>query len=97
MAFALDTALSLSLMAFLSMHLKLVASNCTSIEMYEKQRIDPWPYNHGCMTNIYDCFGQSIWMWGLPFHTEDEKQRLLDSVLSPRLLEEPRSETEESV
>jgi len=91
LSFVLNAALSVSLLLFLAMHIKLILSNCTSIEMYEKQRIDPWPYDRGHKSNINEVFGPSKWMWLLPFHTETERQRILESVLSPRLIVEGRS------
>lgn len=89
--------MAVSLLLFLAMHLKLILSNCTSIEMYEKQRIDPWPYDRGHKSNVREVFGPSKWIWFLPFHTETERQRLLDSVLLPRLIVETRSGIDSTV
>ena len=56
-AFVVDAAFCLSLAGFLVMHLRLVAANCTTIEMYEKRRAPDWPYNRGVRRNFQDVFG----------------------------------------
>jgi len=56
-AFVIDAAFCLSLAGFLIMHLRLVAANCTTIEMYEKRRAPDWPYNRGLRRNFQDVFG----------------------------------------
>lgn len=37
---------------------QLLAANCTTIEMYEKDRIHPWPYNKGMKRNLEEVFGR---------------------------------------
>eukprot|EP00803_Ostreobium_quekettii_P006590 evm.model.scf_259.1 EVM.evm.TU.scf_259.1 scf_259:251-5537(-) len=86
LSFVIDIAFVVTLLGFLGMHLKLLSVNCTSIEMYEKQHIHPWPYNKGWGSNLEDVFGRSYWQWPLPFHTGEERQRLMDKVLSPPLI-----------
>ena len=56
-AFVIDAAFCLSLAGFLIMHARLVAANCTTIEMYEKRRTPDWPYNRGARRNFQDVFG----------------------------------------
>lgn len=56
-AFVIDAAFCLSLAGFLIMHARLVAANCTTIEMYEKRRTPDWPYNRGMRRNFQDVFG----------------------------------------
>ncbi|CAD7705458.1 unnamed protein product [Ostreobium quekettii] len=87
LSFVIDAAFVVSLLGFLGMHLKLLSVNCTSIEMYEKQRIHPWPYNKGWRSNFDEVFGPSWWQWLLPFHTEAERQRMMDTVLAAPLIE----------
>lgn len=41
----MDGAFAVALIGFLVMHFQLLAANCTTIEMYEKDRVYPWPYN----------------------------------------------------
>lgn len=38
----LDVAFAFSVFGFLAMHITLVLSNTTTIEMYEKKRLTPW-------------------------------------------------------
>ena len=56
-AFVVDLAFALSLLGFLVMHVRLLAANCTTIEMYEKRRVSQWPYDHGFRTNFQEIFG----------------------------------------
>eukprot|EP00775_Hariotina_reticulata_P008162 gene8160-8353_t len=68
------------------MHGNMLAANCTTIEMYEKERIHPWPYNKGLRKNFQEIFGNSPRRWFLPYHTAEERRQLLDSCLNVRLL-----------
>eukprot|EP00983_Pelagomonas_calceolata_P062202 1147173-Pelagomonas_calceolata.AAC.2 len=45
MAVVTDGSFGAALVGFLVMHAQLLAANCTTIEMYEKDRMHPWPYN----------------------------------------------------
>ena len=45
MAVVMDGSFAAALVGFLVMHAQLLAANCTTIEMYEKDRMHPWPYN----------------------------------------------------
>ena len=56
-AFVINAAFCLSLAGFLVMHARLVAANCTTIEMYEKRRTPDWPFNRGVRRNFQDVFG----------------------------------------
>lgn len=57
-AFAMDLAFTLALAGFIIMHGRLIAANCTTIEMYEKNRVPLWPYDRGFKQNFIDVFGQ---------------------------------------
>ena len=57
-AFVVDTAFALCLMGFLGMHARLLAANCTTIEMFEKRRMPNWPYDHGFVANFHEVFGR---------------------------------------
>jgi len=81
-----DAAFTASVAGFLVMHLQLLAANCTTIEMYEKDRIQPWPYNRGMRRNLAEVFGRSKLRWLLPLHTKEERRLMLDSCLNNRLL-----------
>lgn len=84
-----DGAFSVSLLAFLIMHGQLVAANCTTIEMYEKDRVHPWPYNKGLRRNMEEVFGRQRWRWLLPMHSKDDKRIQVEQWLNPRLLSMP--------
>lgn len=57
-AVVINSAFAVSLAGFLIMHSNMLAANCTTIEMYEKERIHPWPYNKGLRRNFEDVFGR---------------------------------------
>lgn len=52
LAILFDAVFVISLLGFLAMHMKLLSVNCTSIEMYEKQRVSPWPFDLGLRRNL---------------------------------------------
>lgn len=81
-----NLAFAASLAGFLIMHFQLLAANCTTIEMYEKDRIHPWPYNKGLRRNLEEVFGRKKLGWFLPLHSKEEKRVMLESCLSTRLL-----------
>lgn len=56
-AFVLDVAFTLALAGFLAMHIRLIAMNCTTIEMFEKKRVPLWPYDKGFARNAAEVFG----------------------------------------
>jgi len=49
-------------LGFLGLHGRMVAKNCTTIEMFEKSRISPWPYDHGWRRNFQEVFGRRCGM-----------------------------------
>lgn len=57
-AVVINSAFAVCLAGFLIMHANMIASNSTTIEMYEKERIHPWPYNKGWKRNFEEVFGQ---------------------------------------
>lgn len=56
-AFVVDLAFCLSLGGLLAMHARMVWLNCTTIEMFEKQRAAQWPYDRGPRRNFEEVFG----------------------------------------
>ncbi|GBF99728.1 S-acyltransferase-like [Raphidocelis subcapitata] len=82
----LDGAFAAALLGFLAMHAQLVSHACTTIEMYEKERPTPWPYDRGTRRNWEEVMGRSKLSWLLPRHTPEERQHMLDSCLGQRLL-----------
>lgn len=81
----INFAFVIAVAGFITMHLQMMDSNCSTIEMYEKDRIYPWPYNKGFRRNFEEVFGRSKLRWLLPMHTKEEKRQMLDSCLNPRL------------
>eukprot|EP00879_Flechtneria_rotunda_P021321 GHRR01022471.1.p1 GENE.GHRR01022471.1~~GHRR01022471.1.p1 ORF type:complete len:240 (+),score=51.03 GHRR01022471.1:886-1605(+) len=86
-AVVINSAFAVSLGGFLIMHINMLAANCTTIEMYEKERIHPWPYNKGFRRNFEEVFGKSKLRWFLPYHTAEERRQILDGCLNTRLLQ----------
>mmetsp|Transcript_27492 Transcript_27492/g.69960 ORF Transcript_27492/g.69960 Transcript_27492/m.69960 type:complete len:318 (-) Transcript_27492:521-1474(-) len=84
-----NAAFAVSVACFLVMHAQLLAANCTTIEMYEKDRIHPWPYNRGWRRNLEEVFGRHKLRWLLPLHTKEEKRGLADGCLNACLLATP--------
>ena len=83
MAFIFDLAFALSLFGFIVMHTRLISANCTTIEMFEKERIKPWPYDCGMRKNFEEVFGSNAFLWFLPVHSlgssmcrSEERRRL---------------------
>ena len=56
-AFVVDVAFCLSLGGLLIMHARMVWLNCTTIEMFEKQRARDWPFDKGPRRNYEEVFG----------------------------------------
>ncbi|RMZ52914.1 hypothetical protein APUTEX25_001033 [Auxenochlorella protothecoides] len=67
-AFVFAAAFSLALLAFLIMHLRLIARNQTTIEAFEKAPVKPWPYDQGWRRNFLEVFGRQRQYWLLPLH-----------------------------
>ena len=82
-AVIINFAFSLAITGFLLMHLQLIAANCTTIEMYEKDRPHPWPYNKGWRRNAEEIFGRSRWKWLIPYHSREDVERMVDISLKP--------------
>lgn len=82
-AAVVSIAFALSLLGFLIMHARMVAANCTTIEMYEKQRVASWPYNRGFRWNFVDVFGHKPSQWWVPTLSPEHRQAVLDAALQP--------------
>ena len=59
------------------MHVNLLMSNMTTIEMYEKKKLLPWRYDRGKRNNVLEVFGLNPWTWLIPVHTANQLHRLL--------------------
>jgi palmitoyltransferase ZDHHC2/15/20 len=57
-AFIFNAAFSFSLMGFFVIHARMLFMNCTTIELYEKARVRPWPYDKGWQKNFQEVFGR---------------------------------------
>uniref|UniRef100_A0A7S1X6Y1 S-acyltransferase n=1 Tax=Tetraselmis chuii TaxID=63592 RepID=A0A7S1X6Y1_9CHLO len=84
-AFIIDLAFTVSLAAFVAMHWNMVSRNQTTIEMYEKAPLTPWPYDRGVMGNWKEVLGREPLLWLLPFHRNAFKEELLRAALDPYL------------
>jgi len=71
-AVVLDIAFAFSVAGFLAMHLTLVLSNTTTIEMYEKKRMLPWRYDLGRQKNFEQVFGSKVLYWFVPMHFAED-------------------------
>lgn len=60
---------------FYSPHLTFFSS--IEVEMYEKDRIHPWPYNKGFKRNAEEIFGRVKWRWLLPIHSKEDVERMM--------------------
>lgn len=85
-AVVMDAAFCASIAGFLIMHGQLLVANCTTIEMYEKDRIHPWPYNKGIKRNFEEVLGRSKLRWFVPYYTKEERRALMEACLNPRSL-----------
>lgn len=56
-AFIVDIAFCLSIGGLLAMHARMVWLNYTTIEMFEKARLEEWPYDRGPRRNFEEVFG----------------------------------------
>lgn len=64
MAVVMDGSFAAALIGFLVMHAQLIAANCTTIEMYEKDRLHPWPYNK-CVHAVIFCSLLAAYIYSL--------------------------------
>lgn len=85
-AFVFTAAFALALMGFVVMHLRLAATNHTTIEAYEKQAVHPWLYDRGTKGNFLEVFGRQPRLWAVPFIPVSERQALLDGCLTQELI-----------
>jgi len=69
----LDVAFAFSVFGFLAMHITLVLSNTTTIEMYEKKRLTPWRYDKGRRANFTQVFGSWWPYYFIPMHFEEDR------------------------
>ncbi|KAK4268918.1 hypothetical protein QN277_022145 [Acacia crassicarpa] len=91
LASILNLAFALSLLCFVLMHLSLLLSNTTSVEVYEKKKGVRWRYDLGRKKNFEQVFGTKKALWLLPLISKED----LDKIAALRGIEFPtRSEGE---
>ncbi|KAL6611293.1 hypothetical protein ACP70R_039221 [Stipagrostis hirtigluma subsp. patula] len=72
LAFVLNVAFALSLLIFIGMHISLVTSNTTSIEVHERRKSVPWKYDLGWRRNLEQVFGTKKLFWFLPLYSTED-------------------------
>ncbi|PRQ58579.1 putative protein S-acyltransferase [Rosa chinensis] len=83
--FVLNLAFSLSLLCFVVMHISLLSSNTTSVEVHEKRRATRWKYDLGRKKNFEQVFGTKKALWFFPLLSKED----LDNIPALRGLEFP--------
>lgn len=72
LAFLLNLAFALSLLCFVVMHISLLSTNTTSIEVYEKRKDVRWKYDLGWKKNFEQVFGTKKALWLLPLFSRED-------------------------
>lgn len=81
MSFVVDVAFVLSLAGFLGIHIRLLTRNMTTIEHFEKDVPEQWPFDRGWRRNLQAVFGTVPARWLVPGYTRQEVGWLLRGVL----------------
>ncbi|CAJ2631268.1 unnamed protein product [Trifolium pratense] len=84
-AIFLASTFALSLLCFVVMHLSLLLSNTTSVEVHEKKKGVRWRYDLGRKKNFEQVFGTKKSLWLLPMFSEED----LDNIPALRGIEFP--------
>ncbi|KAE9593587.1 putative protein S-acyltransferase [Lupinus albus] len=72
LASILNLAFALSLLCFVMMHISLLLSNTTSVEVYEKTKGVRWRYDIGRKKNFEQVFGSKKFLWLLPMFSKED-------------------------
>ncbi|KAL0428685.1 UNVERIFIED_CONTAM: putative protein S-acyltransferase 12 [Sesamum radiatum] len=76
LAFVLNLAFALSLLCFVVMHISLLLSNTTSVEVHEKKNAVRWKYDLGWRKNIEQVFGARRALWPFPIFSKEDLERV---------------------
>ncbi|KAJ4905533.1 putative protein S-acyltransferase 12 [Raphanus sativus] len=76
LAFVLNLAFVLSLLCFVVMHISLLSTNTTSVEVHEKNGDVRWKYDLGKKKNFEQVFGKKKAFWLLPLYSKDDIQNI---------------------
>ncbi|THG17094.1 hypothetical protein TEA_008172 [Camellia sinensis var. sinensis] len=76
LAFVLNLAFALSLLCFLIMHVSLLSSNTTSIEVHEKKKAVRWKYDFGRKKNFEQVFGAKKAFWFFPLYSKEDMENI---------------------
>ncbi|XP_019419248.1 PREDICTED: probable protein S-acyltransferase 12 [Lupinus angustifolius] len=85
LASILNLAFALSLLCFVVMHISLLLSNTTSVEVHEKTKGVRWRYDIGRKNNFEQVFGSKKFLWLLPMFSKED----LDNIPALRGFEFP--------
>lgn len=72
----LNLAFSLSLLCFVVMHISLLLSNTTSVEVHEKKNAVRWKYDLGWRKNIEQVFGTRKALWPFPLFSKEDLEQV---------------------
>ncbi|XP_031496341.1 probable protein S-acyltransferase 12 isoform X1 [Nymphaea colorata] len=76
LAFVINLAFALSLLGFVILHLSLLLSNTTTIEVYEKKTAIGWRYDLGKRKNVEQVFGKKRAYWLLPLYSKEDLEKI---------------------
>lgn len=76
LASILNLAFALSLLCFIVMHLSLLLSNTTSVEVHEKKKGVRWRYDVGRKKNFEQVFGTKKALWLFPLFSEEDLENI---------------------
>ncbi|KAK7338118.1 hypothetical protein VNO77_18718 [Canavalia gladiata] len=85
LASILNLAFALSLLCFVVMHISLLLSNTTSVEVHEKKKGVRWRYDLGRKKNFEQVFGTKKALWLFPLFSKED----LDNIPALRGIEFP--------